>query len=401
MANPYRLLFKKPGTVAFTLAGLVARMPISMVGIGIITMVAQLRDSYWLAGALAATFTLTMAFAAPQISRAVDRLGQSTVLPYVTVVSVLAMWLLLLSVRMGVPDWILFVLASLAGLMPSMPAMVRARWTEILRDTPDLHTAYSLESVLDEVCFILGPPLAVGLSVIVAPEAGPLVASLLLAVGVTAFVMQKKTEPKVTPEPIDDSPPLLTSFAFITLILVLIALGTIVGSIDVISVAFAEQQGQQVAASFVLSVYAIGSCLAGLAFGAMKPQRTLNHQLAIAATATALTTLPLMYVSNLWMLAGVLFLSGIFFAPTMIIVMGIVEKMVPQTKLTEGLTWMITGLSIGVATGAALGGWFIDQHGISSGFLLAVFSGILVFLLAILYQFTGRNRAVATVSQKF
>ena len=53
-------------------------------------------------------------------------------------------------------------------------------------------------------------------------------------------------------------------------VLALIALGTIVGTVDVISVAFAEQQGQPAAASIVLSVYAFGSCPAGLIFGAIK-----------------------------------------------------------------------------------------------------------------------------------
>lgn len=77
MANPYLELFSAPGSKAFSLAGLIARMPISMLGIGIITMLAQLRGSYWLAGAVAATFAFSMALLAPQISRAVDCLGSA------------------------------------------------------------------------------------------------------------------------------------------------------------------------------------------------------------------------------------------------------------------------------------------------------------------------------------
>ena len=75
MANPYREIFSAPGTKAFSGAGLIARMPISMVGIGIITMLAQLQGSYWLAGGVAATFALATALLAPQISRWVDRYG--------------------------------------------------------------------------------------------------------------------------------------------------------------------------------------------------------------------------------------------------------------------------------------------------------------------------------------
>ena len=67
---------------------------------------------------------------------------------------------------------------------------------------------------------------------------------------------------------------------------------------DVVSVAFAQHQGQPAAASIVLSVYAIGSCLAGLAFGALKLKASLPRQLLVCGVATALTTLPLLLVTT-------------------------------------------------------------------------------------------------------
>ncbi|MFC8699245.1 hypothetical protein [Streptomyces parvus] len=51
-----------------------------------------------------------------------------------------------------------------------------------------LHTAYSLESVIDELTFAVGPALAVALSTALSPEAGPLVAVVLLTLGVLMFV---------------------------------------------------------------------------------------------------------------------------------------------------------------------------------------------------------------------
>lgn len=197
MANPYFKLFTAPGSKAFSSVGLIARLPVSMTGIGIITMLSQVRGSYWLAGAVAATFAFSMALLAPQIARAADRFGQRRVLPYATGTSAIALLLLLICTRCQAPDWALFVFAALAGGMPSISAMVRARWSEIYRGTPQLHTAFSFESVLDEVAFIIGPPIAVGLSVSLFPEAGPLVAALLLVAGVTAFALQKSTQPPV------------------------------------------------------------------------------------------------------------------------------------------------------------------------------------------------------------
>ncbi|CAI2475563.1 MFS transporter [Serratia marcescens] len=382
MANPYFKLFTAPGSKAFSSAGLIARLPVSMTGIGIITMLSQVRGSYWLAGAVAATFAFSMALLAPQIARAADRFGQRRVLPYATGTSAITLLLLLICTRYQAPDWALFVFAALAGGMPSISAMVRARWSEIYRGTPQLHTAFSFESVLDEVAFIIGPPIAVGLSVSLFPEAGPLVAALLLVAGVTAFALQKSTQPPVYTRNSERQRAILAMPSMQILVLALIALGTIVGTVDVISVAFAEQQGQPAAASIVLSVYAFGSCLAGLIFGAMKIPVPLPRLFLYAAFATAFTTLPLLWVHNVLTLAAAMFVAGLFFAPTMIIAMGLVENIVPPARLTEGLTWMVTGLGIGVAFGAALAGLAIDAAGITAGFGVTLTAGLVVLLVA-------------------
>lgn len=378
MANPYRALFNAPGSRAFVLAGMVARMPISMTGIGLITMLSQLQGGYALAGSVAATFALATAFCAPQVSRMVDRFGQRRVLPISALIGGGALLLLLLCTRLQAPNWTLFVFAALAGCMRSMSAMVRARWTELYRGQPQLQTAYALESVLDEVCFIVGPPLSVGLCVVVFPEAGPLAALLMLAIGVTAFVLQRSTEPPVHPHDADQPGSVVGSADIRLLMLLMGAMGTIVGVVDVVSVAFAQQQGQPAAASIVLSVYAIGSCLAGLAFGALKFNVPLPRLFLYGGVATALTTLPLLWAGNIFGLSLAVFVAGLSFAPTLIVAMGLVERIVPPAKLTEGLTWLITGLSIGVAIGAAGSGWLVDAFGARSGFWLSIAAGAVV-----------------------
>ena len=384
MANPYREIFSAPGSKAFCAAGLIARMPISMTGIGIITLLAQLHGSYWLAGAVAATFALAMALLAPQISRWVDRYGQRRVLPGVATIGVCALLGLLLCSHLGAPNWTLFVFAALSGCIPSMPAMVRARWSELYRGSPKLHTAFSFESVLDEVCFIVGPPISVGLSVGLFPEAGPLLAAILLAVGVTLFVLQRQTEPPVHPRSDAHSGTVLRQGAVVILMMALLGLGTIVGTVDVVSVAFAQHQGQPAAASIVLSVYALGSCIAGLVFGTLKLKTPLPTLFLFGAAATALTVVPLMWVSSIATLAAAMFVAGLFFAPTLITAMGLVENIVPPAKLTEGLTWMITGLGIGVALGAVAGGWVIDAYGARAGFSVSLAAGLGMLLFAVL-----------------
>lgn len=385
MANPYRELFAAPGAKGFALAGLLARIPLPMMGIGIIAMLSQLRGSYALAGAVSATFVLAYALLSPQISRLVDHHGQSRVLPAATAISVIGVLLLLASSWWQAPDWTLFLGALLAGFMPSMSAMVRSRWTAIYRGQPRLQTAYSLETVLDEVTFIAGPPLSVGLSVAVFPQAGPFAAALLLPIGVLALVAQRGTEPPVEAQDAatDRSGSVIRLANVRLLALLMVAMGVIVGTVDIVSVAFAEQLGQPTAASLVLSTYAAGSCLSGLLFGALKLQTPLHRLLLLGGLATAATTLPLLLVCSISTLAAAVFVAGLFFAPTMIVAMSLVERLVPERRLTEGMTWLLAALNVGVALGAAASGHVVDSDSARAGFVVALCAGALVLLLAL------------------
>ena len=383
MAQPYRELFAAPGARGFALAGLLTRIPLPMIGIGIITMLSQLRGSYALAGAVSASFVLTYALVSPQVSRWVDRRGQSRVLPLATAISVLGLLLLLGATWWQASDWILFAGAVLAGFMPSMSAMVRARWTVIYRGQDRLQTACSLETVLDEVTFIAGPPLSVGLAVAVFPQAGVLAAALLLVAGVSALLLQKGSEPPIQVQEQGSRPSVLRLNSVRLLALLMVAMGVIVGTVDIVSVAFAEQMGQPGAASLVLSAYALGSCVAGLVFGGLKLNIPLHRLLLLGGLATAATTLPLLLVASVAKLAGAVLLAGLFFAPTMIVAMSLVERVVPEQQLTEGMTWLLAGLNIGVAMGAAASGRMVDQGGASSGFMVALYAAALIVLLAL------------------
>ncbi|WP_442108308.1 MFS transporter [Pseudomonas sp. NUPR-001] len=385
MFNPYRALFQAQGAKGFALAGLLARLPLPMTGIGIITMLAQLRGSYGLAGAVSATFVLTYALMSPQVSRLVDRFGQRRVLPGFTALSVLGIFVLLACSHWQAADGTLFVGAMLAGCMPSMSAMVRARWSAIYRGTAHLQTAYSLETVLDEVTFIAGPPIAIGLCVAVAPQAGPLAAAVLLALGVAALVAQVGSEPPLQQdaEAARRDVSLLRVADMRLLTLLMVVMGLIVGTVEIVSVAFAEQSGAPAAASIVLSCYAIGSCVAGLLFGALKWRTPLPTLLLLGGFATAVTTLPLMFAGSIFGLSATVLVAGLFFAPTMIVAMSLVERVIPEHRLTEGMTWLLAGLNVGVAGGAAVSGQVVDGLGGKAGFSVALVAGVGVLLVAL------------------
>jgi len=386
MPNPYAAIFKAPGAKGFASAGFVARLPIAMAPIGIVAMLSQTHGEYWLAGAVSATYALTNAIVAPQISRLVDRIGQTRVVVPTTIISVIAFTVLMAAANQDWPIWTLFVSAFLAAVMPSIPAMVRARWTEIFRDRPELNTAFAFESAADELVYIAGASLSVGLSVALFPEAGMLANTLFLAFGSAAFIVQRATEPRVrrldhggSGSAIRQRPVQIITFA-------LIFIGAIFATAEVSAVAITKELGQPSAASLVIGVYALGSFVVGLIIGALNLTMPLQRQLAIAIGIIALTTVPLLVANTVLLLALAVFISGVAISPTFITAFGLIERRVPAAMLTEGITWVTTGIGIGMALGAFVSGWVIDNFGAHNGFWVSIAAGTVSLLTVLLGQ---------------
>ena len=374
MSNPYSEIFRVPGAKGFSAAGFFARLPIAMAPIGIVAMLSQTHGEYWLAGAVSATFALTNAAVAPQISRLVDRRGQSSVLIPATILSVLAFAALIIATNQRWPAWTLFLSALLAAAMPSIPAMMRARWTELFRDRPELNTAFAFESAADELVYIAGASLSVGLAVSLFPEAGMMISTAFLAVGTFAFLLQRSTEPKVRPVEggrRQRSAIWLRPVQIITVALIFV--GSTFATAEVSAVAITKELGHPEAASLVIGVYAIGSFVVGLLLGALNPKTPLHRQLLIAVSVLALTALPLLVAaSSVALLAFAVFLSGVAISPIFITAFGLIERRVPESMLTEGVTWVMTGIGIGMALGAFVSGWVIDNFGPDNGFWVSV-----------------------------
>ncbi|WP_129306122.1 MFS transporter [Streptomyces sp. L2] len=375
MPSPYRALFAEPGTKAFSAAGFLGRLPLSMMGIGVVTMISQLTGRYGLAGALSATIALSAAAIGPRISRLVDQYGQRRILRPATLVALVAAAGLLLAAHLGGPDWTLFLCAAGIGSVPSLGAMIRSRWAALYRGTPRLHTAYSFESVVDEVCFIVGPIVSIGLSTAWFPEAGPLLAGCFLAAGVFWLTAQRATEPEPHPRERHGGGSALRSPGLRVLVATFTATGAIFGSVDVVTVAFADERGHKAIASVVLALYAASSCVSGAVFGLLRVAGAPERRWLLGVTAMAVSMIPLLLVGNLPLLAVALFVAGLSIAPTMITTMSLIEEHVPRARLTEGMTWVSTGLAVGVALGSAVAGWVIDAAGARAGYGVPAVSG--------------------------
>jgi fucose permease len=287
-------------------------------------------------------------------------------------ISAIAFLVLIVATNQHWPVWTLFASALLAATMPSIPAMVRARWTGIFRDQPGLYTAFAFESVADELVYIAGASLSVGLSVALFPEAGMLASTLFLAVGTAAFLLQRSTEPRLEPsaERATGSAIRLRPVQIITLALIFV--GVIFATAEVSTVAMTKELGQPGAASLVIGVYALGSFIVGIIVGGLNLTMPLPRRMLISVAAIALTTLPLLLADTVLMLAITVFISGLAISPTFITAFGLIERRVPEAMLTEGITWVMTGIGIGMALGAFAAGWVVDTFGAHSGFFVSV-----------------------------
>ncbi|MEV5608329.1 MFS transporter [Streptomyces sp. NPDC052225] len=391
----YARLFTIPGARAFTLGNLVARFPQGMFSISAVIMISGARDSYALAGAVTATGLVANAVVGPWTARLVDRFGQARVAVPATVVSACGSLALLLCVHVGAPNWTLFAAYLASAATPNTGGMSRARWAHLLKDEPDaLHTANSFEQSADELCYMLGPVVAAFLCGSLFPEAGTLASVVLMVTGVLIFAAQRATEPpahartKTTRTPLRarGMPPLLVAF---------LATGAIFGSLEVVTVAFADAQGHKVWAGGILALQAAGSCAAGLVYGALKPTgpAARRHPPCVAAMA-ALMTLPLLAAwstGSLFALGGALLVAGMATAPTMVTGMTLVQQRTPEGQLNEGMTLAVTGILGGIACGSATGGAAVEHWGPTAAYTVPVTAAALALLLS-LYGYVRGTR---------
>ncbi|MFC4553643.1 MFS transporter [Georgenia faecalis] len=384
MFRPYREILARPGALSFSAAGLVARLPISMVGIGIVLMVSELYGSYGMAGRVSAVFVVVQAICAPQLAKLIDRRGQAAVMRPALAVACTGLTALVLAAVAGAPEWALYLAAAVAASsIGSMGALVRARWGALLGTPRDLHTAYSLESALDEVAFIVGPVLATTLATAVAPWSALVVPILAAFVGGYWFLAQRATEPPPAPREPGVRTGTILSGSMVAVAGVFAAVGAIFGGIDVAVVAFAEEEGSKGAAGFVLAVFALGSLAAGLAYGARHWRSPLWARFTVGTCVLAAGVSTFFLVGSLPVLAVAGFVAGLAIAPTIITGNALVQAVVPPQRLTEGLTWLTAAMGIGVSVGSTGAGTAIDAYGSRGGFTAVAVAGAAAVLASL------------------
>ena len=139
----------------------------------------------------------------PYIAQLADRFGQRNVLLIQVAIFTIASVSFIGLADLRAPFGVLLATGAVAGgFMPSTGNMVRTRWSGLLSDDQHrLHAAFALESVNDELIFVIGPALVTLLATQVAPVSGIGTAAGLAIIGTTLFALQRRTEPAPRPRP--------------------------------------------------------------------------------------------------------------------------------------------------------------------------------------------------------
>lgn len=367
-----------------SVSGLVGRLPIAMISLGLVVLISGETGSYSLAGAVAAAYIVANAASSVFVARLMDQRGQFPVIVVGLVVSMVALVLTMVAVEARWPSPAPHLLAAVTGAaLPLVGAAVRARWTHLVEDKSLLQTAFALEAVVDEVVFVVGPTLVTLLATAVHPLAGLTTAIVACTVGTLAFVALRSTEPPPSGRhPRGASAQPMGWRVLAPLAMAAVCMGMLFGACEVATVAFADERGQKAGSGVLLAIWSLGSLLSGIVVGLVRWKASTAVRFQRSLLALAALLLPLPFIDSLWVLGVALFLAGWCISPGLIAAVSRIQETVPSSRLTEGMAVFSTGLMAGVAPGAALVGWIVDRYGASAGYWVPTAAGFVGALLA-------------------
>jgi MFS family permease len=363
-----------------------------MYPIGTIALVTAATDSYPLAGLTAAAFTIAAAFAGPAIGRWMDRSGHRRV--------GLALLLLFLAASAGLvaaaitasPGWVYPVLAAGAGAtLPNIGAIARVRWTRLLQHPRQVDTAQALESINDEVSFLVGPAL-VALMASRGPGWLPVaLAAVLAAVGIAVVLTMHLPDvggraPEATSGQRSPAGPRgrrtwasdrralvsastgrirrAASLGDWRLFLVaMVGVGSVLGTNTVLILAYSTSVGDPNDGALPLVMNSLGSLIAGIAVGAVHWWMAPRRRFAIACVVYAVAAIPMAAVDGFLLYTAACFLAGTMIAPTLIQANAHVAVTAHAERRMEAFAWVSSGIGVGLALGSAVAGWLVGAVG--------------------------------------
>jgi MFS family permease len=387
----YATLLERPELRRAIVASVIGRLPIGILGLAILLATQASSGSFGLAGAVAACYLAGLAGMAPVLGRVIDRTGPARTLLVCAFVFPATLVTLVAALRFGAPLWTAFVLAALAGAtFPPITVCLRTFLRQRLLEEVQLAAAYSLESVLIEIIFIIGPMLvALFVAYAVASTAVLFAATCGLA-GTLLFLRS----PVLAQWRIEERKPAslfgpLAVRGFVPLLAVILAYSGSFGLLEIGVTAYALESGRPALAGLILGLMSVGSAVGGLAYGSRSWRLPLARQFALMLSIMGIGIALLALIANVFLFAALGIAAGVVMAPALIIQSMLVAKTAPPQYATEAFTWSASCLLSGVGVGLAAGGLLLERANSSAVFVAA---GAVALSAALLAFATLRGR---------
>ncbi len=376
----YSQLFAQPDMRRAILASIVGRLPIGIAGLAILLLVQANEASFSEAGLVTSAYLAGLAGIAPLVGRLIDRLGPRPVLLAAGLAYPIALAALVSALTRDAPLALVLLLAVLAGAsLPQVTTCMRTLYRRRLQDDAQLIAALSLDSVLIELVFILGPMLVAFLVTAASPATAVLFGALCGSIG----ALYVTRTPALVQWPIDPTRPrdllgVLRDAGFRRLLAVLLGYASVFGLVEIGVATYAFERTQPALAGVILGVMSIGSALGGLAYGSRPWHLPLARQFALALVFMGIAVIPLAMISNPIVFCLIGALSGITMTAPLIIQSTMVARNMPTSQMAEAFTWVTTAMLCGVGLGFAWGGVVSEHWGSTTVFTLAAGISILM-----------------------
>jgi predicted MFS family arabinose efflux permease len=339
-----------------------------MVPLGIILLLRAHGRSYALAGIADGAYALGVAATQPLLGRLIDRAGMARVLAPLAVLFPSVLVAVALAGSSGAPAAVTVALALACGAsMPPLGACMRSLWPTLIAAPGLAPTAFAIDAVLQELAFVLGPPLLALLAAVASPRVALFAAAGAGGAGAAVFAARSRRLHVRTRR----GAGALRSRGVRRLILMSMVLGGSFGATEVAMPAFCEHHGTRATAGLILAALALGSACGGVIFGARAPRTTVARRLLIALGAYGVLLAPLLAAPTIPVMALLAFLAGMPIAPVFAGAYLLLDRFSVAGAATETFAWNTTAIFAGASIGTALGGALIVHGGYRAAIALA------------------------------
>jgi len=364
---------------------LIGRLPIAALSLSTIILIRHETGSFAVAGVVEASVGIAAAVSLPVQGRLVDRYGQTAVLVPAAALNPLALVALVGAASGGAGAAALVAIGALSGAtFPALSSCMRTLWSDLVPDPVLRQSAFALDAVLLEACFIVGP-LATGALVGAGwPAAAVLANAAFSTVGTIVFAASRASRSwRGSPRHGDWAGP-LRSAGILILLLAELVFGVAIGAMEISTTAFATQHGSPGLAGALIAVQAAASMAGGLWYGSRRHGMRAGERYPRLCLLVALGFAPLILMSSIASALPLMALSGFAFAPAGAVLYMLLDELAPPGGATEASTWLITAVVTGVAAGTAVGGSLVSGDHASRGFAAALLAAGLSWLVVYL-----------------